>query len=219
MKIDAFIIGVQKAGTTYLKYLLSQHPDIDAQYTQEFSFFHEPHYSSKKNINSWIKEHFGNNLNTNNHKLAKNVGVFSSVSALKRIKIHNPEIKIIIVLRHPVDRVISAYYYCLSRGLELNKNFSKAIRENNRYEDDQVRYRSCNYIDLSNYSKHLKNIYKIFKKENVIVINFEMLKSNPKSSVSTIFKFMGLKSRGVKFHVEKVVYYGKSDHNHFLNRY
>ena len=219
MKIDAFIIGVQKAGTTYLKYLLSQHPDIDAQYTQEFSFFHEPHYSSKKNINSWIKEHFGNNLNTNNHKLAKNVGVFSSVSALKRIKIHNPEIKIIIVLRHPVDRVISAYYYCLSRGLELNKNFSKAIRENNRYEDDQVRYRSCNYIDLSNYSKHLKNIYKIFKKENVIVINFEMLKSNPKSSVSTIFKFMGLKSRGVKIHVDKVVNKGKTAQNPFLNRY
>ena len=219
MKIDTFIIGVQKAGTTYLKYLLSQHPNIDTHYTHEFSYFHDPYFSDNKNFNSWIKEHYGNKINTDNHKLAKNVGVFSSVTALKRLKKHNPKIKIIVVLRHPIDRVISAYYYCLSRGLELNKNFSQAIRENNRYQDDSIRNRSCNYIDLSNYSKHLKNIYKIFKKENVIIINFEMLKSNPKSSVSTIFKFMELKSEGVKIHVDKVVNKGKTAQNPFLNRY
>ena len=61
------------------------------------------------------KRTFGNKINTSSHKLAKNVGVFSSVSALKRLKKHNPEINIIIVLRHPIDRVISAYHYCLSR--------------------------------------------------------------------------------------------------------
>ena len=42
-----------------------------------------------------------------------------------------------------------------------------------------------------------------------------MLKSNPKSSVSTIFKFMGLKSRGVKIHVDKVVNKGKTALNPF----
>jgi hypothetical protein len=206
---DTFIIGVQKAGTTYLKYLLSQHPGITTHSTTEFSYYHDPLYHGKIGVQGFLKEHFKENIFLCDKKvLGKNVGLFTSQVALKRLIDDNKGVKIIIVLREPIARVFSAYNFCFSRGVEKNNNFSRAIREENRYKNDAFRQRNCNYVDASLYSKQLDRIFNIVGKENIRIINFSDLKNEPNEVSKNIFKFMGLKSHTISLRKSKKVVNG-----------
>jgi hypothetical protein len=153
LKFNTFIIGVQKAGTSYLKDILSQHPEIETHHSNELMSFLDPVYKDEAALQKSIKQAFNKDqLSSKKHILGKSVGVFVSQVALKRLFSHNKNVKLIVVLRNPIDRVFSGYNYCLSRGLEKNKSFTDAIRERNRYPNDIIRNRNCNYINTSMYS-------------------------------------------------------------------
>lgn len=106
MLINAFIVGAQKAGTTSLYDWLSQHPDVSAPL--EMKDFH------------YFTEHFGENIDTlhKHYKESKSVKLHCAVNYLffsetvaTKLKNYNPNSKIIICLRNPIDRAISAYKY------------------------------------------------------------------------------------------------------------
>lgn len=203
---NTFIIGVQKAGTSYLKDILSQHPEIETHHSQEFMGFLDPVYKDEAALQKNIKQAFNKDqLSSKKHILGKSVGVFVSQVALKRLFSHNKNVKLIVVLRNPIDRVFSAYNYCLSKGLEKNKSFTDAIRERNRYPNDVIRSRNCNYINTSMYSLHMDIIFEFVKKERIMLINFEDLKNNPNKICVDVFKFMGLPHDNVLLETRKVV--------------
>jgi len=206
IKFNTFIIGVQKAGTSYLEDMLSQHPEIETHQSNEFMNFLDPVYKDEATLQKSIKQVFNKDqLSSKKHILGKSVGVFVSQVALKRLFSHNKNVKLIVVLRNPIDRVFSAYNYCLSRGLEKNKSFSDAIRERNRYPNDVIRSRNCNYINTSMYSLHMDIIFEFVKKERIMLINFEDLKNNPKKICVDAFKFMGLPYDNILLETSKVV--------------
>ena len=203
---NTFIIGVQKAGTSYLKDILSQHPEIETHHSQEFMGFLDPVYKDEAALQKSIKQAFNKDqLSSKKHILGKSVGVFATQVALKRLFSHNKNVKLIVVLRNPIDRVFSAYNYCLSRGLEKNKSFPDAIRERNRYPNDVMRSRNCNYINTSMYYLHIDLISEFVKKERIMLINFEDLKNNPNKICADVFKFMGLPHDNVLLETRKVV--------------
>ena len=203
---NTFIIGVQKAGTSYLKDILSQHPEIETHHSQEFMGFLDPVYKDEAALQKSIKQSFNKDqLSSKKHILGKSVGLFVSQVALKRLFLHNKNVKLIVVLRNPIDRVFSAYNYCLSRGLEKNKSFPDAIRERNRYPNDVMRSRNCNYINTSMYYLHIDLISEFVKKERIMLINFEDLKNNPNKICADVFKFMGLPHDNVLLETRKVV--------------
>jgi len=217
---NTFIIGVQKAGTSYLQSILSQHPEIETHHGNEFTGFLDPFYKDEAALGKSMKQAFNKDqLSSKKHILGKNVGIFVSKVALKRLFSHNKNVKLIVVLRNPIDRVFSAYNYCLSRGLEKNKSFTDSIRERNRYANDVVRSRSCNYINTSMYSLHMDLIYEFVKKERIMLINFEDLKNNPNKICVDIFKFMGLPHDNVLLETRKVVNAGKKARFPKLNRF
>lgn len=203
---NTFIIGVQKAGTSYLKDMLSQHPEIETHHSQEFMGFLDPVYKDEAALQKSIKQTFNKDqLSSKKHFLGKSVGLFVTQVALKRLLSHNNNVKLIVVLRNPVDRVFSAYNYCVSRGLENNKSFPDAIRERNRYPNDVMRSRNCNYINASMYNLHLDLISEFVKKERIMLINFDDLKNNPNRICKDIFKFMGLPHSNIFIETSKVV--------------
>jgi hypothetical protein len=52
-----------------------------------------------------------------------------------------------------------------------------------------------NYIEKGLYSKHLKNYLDLFGKKNVLVLLHEDLLSDPKKTVQSIYKFLGIKNK------------------------
>ena len=123
MKVDFFIVGAAKSGTTSLYYYLNEHPEIEMSTQKETDFFSDSAiqkqglYYGENRINTLEKYH---NLfpTTQEKKYGE-----ASVSYLfyedvpEKIKAYNSKGKIIIMLRNLVDRAFSHYLMDYRLGL------------------------------------------------------------------------------------------------------
>ena len=120
------IIGAQKAGTTSLLRYLEAHPDIFVPDEKEVSvFFDDYHYNKRfekipyeNYFESWQGEKFAGNGPVN-------LLYFSDQSA-KQIYKFNTSMKLIAILRNPIDRAYSAYWYFVRNGFE-KESFESAL--------------------------------------------------------------------------------------------
>ncbi|HEU4716985.1 MAG TPA: hypothetical protein VFU15_04100, partial [Bacteroidia bacterium] len=101
-KIELMIVGAQKAGTTSLKFYLGEHPRIQSHLHKEFAYFTDiSEYGDGMNA-AW-KKYFGK-IDPEKHIVVKNAGIYANENGLKLLSRHNPDCRIAIVLRNPVDR-------------------------------------------------------------------------------------------------------------------
>jgi len=193
MKINAFIIGGQKCGSTALFNYLKSHPDILGHEAPELSFFHHEEYDLGE---KYLWKKYYNKLTAQSKKLilAKHVMEFSKQHGLKRIRNHNQAIKIIVCLRNPIERAISAYTYARNQGWE-NKVIESAFEiEDRRLRQSWKKNKSLGYVYNGLYGSHLINLYKIFSKDQVLVLNYDNFKVNPSEEISRILKFLGIQN-------------------------
>lgn len=188
-KIDLMIIGAQKAGTSSLKNYLGEHPDICVHISEELAFF-QSDIDYQKGFESAFKTSYPKSNKT--IIVAKNAGLYETDLYLKRLKEHNENCKIVFIIRNPVDRAFSSYL------MEKREGFidfdSEKILDIIDSDDPYDRNYFRKFIGLGMYSKHLKNIYSNFPKENVLVFTFEELKSDAQQVCTTIFKALNIPS-------------------------
>lgn len=218
-KIGLMIIGAQKAGTTSLNHYLSQHPSIYTHFTLEFGMF-----SNLENYNKGFDYYFGNAVSDKRKSLdtcvfiAKSVGLMYKPDLLLKLKEHNPGVKIVIVLRNPVERAFSAFWYCKKNGIEPYENFRDAIflNDSGRFKRDHGFKDDCDYVGRSSYLKHLNNVLRIFPSENVKVLLFEEMITDPNSYLNNISGFLGLEE--FKFDVSTKYNEGQHPRSTFFSK-
>jgi hypothetical protein len=190
--IDAMIIGVEKAGTTSLLRYLGEHPQIATHKAMEFPFFvrddlYENGYEA-------IYGRYFPSETQNKLLLAKNVGCFYWECAAQRMFTHNPDMKLIVVLRNPVARAYSAYRYAVQMGREDKRTFEDAIdSENFRLktgEDYHKRYHA--YIKRGMYAQQLEQILHLFKPSQIKIIIFEEFIKSPNIFIDELLCFLEL---------------------------
>jgi hypothetical protein len=115
---------------------------------------------------------------------------------LNRIKLYNPDIKILIVTRNPAKRIWSEYnaqieFYRRSFQLPLKdvllynntKNF-KDIATSNKLRVTDLLYNT--YYDF-----HIKRVHEIFPSENIMTLSIESVNENPQKVMNEVRKFIG----------------------------
>ena len=106
------LVGAQKCGTTALAHFLSQHPEIEMASPKEVHLFDSSTYSrgwSGQRIDEHYRPHFEQRAGAAIRGEATPIYMFlpGIASELKR---YNPDLKLIVLLRDPVERAISHYY-------------------------------------------------------------------------------------------------------------
>lgn len=170
--INTVLIGGQKCGTSSLYNWLGQHPDIKAPGNiKDYHFFSKEKLFNKKynHINSFyhnskesIKLHAGVNYLYFHEKVAK------------RIHKYNPNSKIIICLRNPVDRAISAYKYMVTTNREKH-SFKDAMNRELKNKLSVTEYADNTYIGHGQYSTQIKGFTQYFDYNQIYFIIFEEL--------------------------------------------
>ena len=193
MKVGIFIVGTPKAGTTSLFHYLNAHPEI------KMSSEKEPDYFSDKELYEQGLYYGGSRI----ENLEKYNKLFSggkeekimgegSVSYLFypqvpiRIKEYNPESKIIIMFRNPIERAFSHYLMDYRMGL-TSDSFETIFDSKSGLNFQQ-------YFLLGNYSSQIKNYFEVFEKENIHIIWYSHFKKNTPFEVEKVFDFLNLKS-------------------------
>ncbi|NEQ25757.1 MAG: sulfotransferase domain-containing protein [Microcoleus sp. SIO2G3] len=186
------IVGVQKAGTSSVKRYLAEHPSICTHKQGELAFFVDDN-QYKQGYEKAYSRYFANCTNDESILLAKNVGVMYLPEAVKRLHHHNPDMQLVVLLRNPVDRAYSAYWYLRRRGWEDAKTFEEAIaQEPSRLQAGGLKGHHCSYLNRGLYYKQLEVLLEHFKKEQVHVFLFEELKSDATSVCSKIVQLFNL---------------------------
>lgn len=189
MKPNFLIVGAQKAGTTSLYYYLKDHPEICMSRKKEVHFF-----SLDKNFSRgyhWYERHFKHCTN------AAAIGEASPLYMYKpyvpqRIYDYNPNMKLIFVLRNPVDRAWSQYW--LMRRMEReNIPFEQALQlEEERIQRNCTYMRRFSYKDRGKYSEQISRFLKYFPKEQMFFIVSEIFRSEPDTVLHELYCFLGV---------------------------
>ena len=189
-KVNFIIAGVQKAGTELISYYLRQHSQISMP-ENELHYFDT---SISKNDPNFERYHNNfKNLNTDKIFGEKTPIYIFYKDCMKKIASYNSNIKLILIFRDPFDRALSAYNMETIRGNE-NLTFDQAIKnENMRVKLSDENFRNFSYLNRGYYFKQLKNCYNLFKKEQILILNYENLVNNFQKTMLSIQNFIGCK--------------------------
>lgn len=188
-KIEVFIIGAQKAGTTSLYAWLGQHPEISAPI--ELKDYHFVTHEEKFEKGWAYLESFYHSEKLKVHA-AVNYMYYSKMAA-ERIYQYNPDAKIVICLRNPVERAISAFKYCIRNLSENETNFANAIErelEGNLIAEEEG---DLAYLKHGNYVEQINDYLKYYPKENIHYLLFEdVIKDQSTKELNGLFDFFSI---------------------------
>lgn len=186
-----YIVGVQKAGTTSLHNWLAQHPNIYAPLElKDVDYFANPTIAleAKERLLNDFSAHRGEKVILQSH-----VNYFLYPDAISRIKSVTPQAKLIVVLRNPVDRAISAFRYFKKMGQETREPEEALLYE----PKSKLSYSQINndltYIEHGLYANQLRYVYKEFDTKQLLILNFEILKNKPEKLVKEVFEFLNIR--------------------------
>lgn len=203
MTIDLAIVGVQKAGTTSLLRWLGQHPAIAAQQSMELTYFIDREQIDATELDTILRREFPAGAPKGGFTLMKHVGLFENADALRLLKAHNPDVKLIVVLREPTARAWSAFWYARSRGYEPENDFEKAAFDRPAdFFESAFQRRSTDYVGRGFYHRYLRQMEGIFSPQQCCVLTFEALKTSPQAVCDTVFEFLQLPSHPIVLRAE-----------------
>ncbi len=182
-KLDFIVVGTAKAGTTSLFHVLKNHPDIFIPEKKEMNFFNHGTDSkigpNEKYLNDYPLEIENINQYFDYYKNSKKINgdispvyLYNYKTTIKNIKKYcGDEIKIIIILRNPINRAYSQYMHAIREGWE-DKNFYNALMDEREREANGISY-NFYYAKFGNYYLQVKAFIEEFK--NVRIYFYEEL--------------------------------------------
>ncbi|KXB08194.1 hypothetical protein AKJ56_01700 [candidate division MSBL1 archaeon SCGC-AAA382N08] len=169
-KIDFAGIGASKCATTWIYECLREHPEICMSRPKGTHYFD----GGNKDYRKFFKHCSGEKL-----KGEFTPTYYMEPGVAKRIKDYNSDIKLIASIRNPVDRVWSHYLHNISLGDGKFEGF----------EEGKI------YSDLLKpgfYYKHLKDYFRLFPRENILILFHQDLKKGPTSFIQVVYDFLGV---------------------------
>jgi len=215
---DFMIIGAKRCGTSSLYNYLIQHPSIIPAKKKEIHFFGKSKKAEYyKGIKSY-RQYFPTIIQKKYIKLVTGAALTGEASPhyisnpliVERIYKTLPDIKLIYILRNPVDRAYSHYRLDSRKGRE-KLSFEEAVAlESEKKLDGKIDVFSKNlksynsghrckpYITRGLYEQQLKKWYELFPKEKLFFIHSEEFFEDPGLQLNRAFKFLGLPEHRLK---------------------
>jgi hypothetical protein len=209
-QLPSFIlVGAQRAGTTSLFRALVSHPLIySANFHKGVNYF-DVNYARDF---AWYRGHFPTTagLRKRSRDIAGEPVTFEASGyymfhpcAAQRLARHLPEVRILAMLRDPVERAYSAHKHELARGFET-ESFERALELENERLAGQVdrmladpgyqsfSHRHHAYLHRGQYAEQLLRLRQFFPADRVHVIESESFFERPETTYAGVLDFLGL---------------------------
>ena len=223
---DFIIIGTVRSGSTSLYYNICSHPSILPASYDEIGFFDSNYHLGM----NWYRSMFP--LKSDMERIRSETKYaltgedtpfyFWKIDAANRIRKILPKIKLIAILRNPVQRAYSNYYLGVREGTE-KLTFEEAVRKEldtlpeNKILAENI-FKFCNvrrsYIAKSLYVYQMKIWFERFSKNRLFVISTEEMSKSPAHTMNQAYEFLGLpKYENTFFEKRKKASYEKMGDN------
>lgn len=190
MKVDFLGIGAQKCASTWIHRVLSDHPEVAVMPGKEidfFSYFYNFGYE-------WYERHM------DEVDSLKKVGevspsYFADINTPERVYLYNPNMRIVLSLRDPIERAYSNHLHEVRLGHVTGENlkFEKGLMNNPMY------------LIQSQYSQQLVRWLEVFSRDQVLVIFQEDIRDDPKIQAQKLYRFLSISEDHQSWFLEKKV--------------
>lgn len=180
LPIDFIGIGSAKSATTWIAQCLGEHPEVCMSEPKEPAFFTKAEFPKGFSWYAQCFEHCG----------SKRVrGEFSCAYLRKRgcaalIHEHYPNAKLIVCLRHPIERLRSGYYYHYTKGANSSIDPVADLWPQNP--------NIANERSKSQYARLLSPYLERFPREQLLVLIYEDIKADPQAFMSRVYEYLGV---------------------------
>ncbi|MCG5218636.1 sulfotransferase family protein [Streptosporangium sp. KLBMP 9127] len=222
------VIGVPKAGTTAVHAALRRHPGLYLSPVKEPKFFltdGPPPTRGGPGDSQSYREHVWRRDRYEALFAAAPPGVPRGEStpfylydraAQRRIRAAVPRVKLIVVLRDPIERAHSNWTHLWSAGLEPIGDVVRACAE----EERRIAAGWApfwHYTALGRYGEQLEHLFRLFPREQVLIFRYRDLVDRPARTLDRICAFLGVE-QGVLTEVprENVTAHPEAGHGHQL---
>ena len=194
---DFLVPGAQKGGTTTLQTLLAAHPQVFLPVCKEVHYFSLHHDRGE----AWYAEHFSA------AKPSQNCGEITPYylfhpEAPGRIQALLPNVRLVLLLRDPVERAVSQYFHSVRLGLEPLTMEQALAAEPERLAGAEAvlgspggRHRSHqehSYLGRSRYEQQLERYLSLFRREQLLILRSEDLFADPGRIWERLLRFLEL---------------------------
>ncbi|MBX3435507.1 MAG: sulfotransferase [Pirellulales bacterium] len=176
---NTFVIGAAKAGTSFLKRKLNQHPDVYSGNDIAFFTNDQMYQRGLDHYATMFPRYEGQQVFIAGGWRCS--ALRQHPAAASRIAESLPDAKIIYAVREPVKRIESLWLELRTNGSnEVVSDFNRAVRE------------SPILIDSSRYYEQLSRYREFFPADRILVVFFEDLVATPASILADVLRFLGL---------------------------
>ena len=202
MKVGTFLVGASKSGTSSLSNILASHPDVCMCQIKEPNYFSDDlpqdvfSESHAKNLDEYHGL-WGDCHDDCSVFCEASVGYFYSRMAAENIKRYNPNAKILVMLRHPVGRLVSAHSFRLNSG---NEDVELPVEA---YKLDSLRMRGkflpkgCSnfrpYREMMDYATQIERFLNCFPRNQIHIVLMEDLIEKRDETVKKMWGFLGIR--------------------------
>jgi hypothetical protein len=199
---DCIILGAMKCGTSSLYFYLASHPQVITPTRKEIHFFDN---NFEKKV-GWYRSHFPSIA-----KMKSGIYITGEASpyylyhphVARRIYQTIPNVKLIALLRNPVDRAISHYWHQVNKGredlpmeeaFEVEKERISADKERLKKEKQYYgfNHRHYSYLDRGKYVGQIERFERRFSSDQILILKSEELFFNAKETIEEVEDFLGI---------------------------
>ena len=198
--VDFMIVGAQKCGTTALGQFLAEHPEIGMSAQKEVHVFDAPDYlagTSARDVDARYRRYFDHVRDAAIRGEATPIYMYLREVA-RELKHYNADLKLIVLLRDPVQRALSEYYMQKARARETKPLWLALLLEPWRLgrDRDHRRLRSATrehaYRSRGLYSLQLRELYRHFDRERVLIVRRDDLFGSHDATMERVLAFLGV---------------------------
>ena len=201
------VIGGQRCGTTSIFNALAGHPQIVRPPVEKGTDYYTLHYAKGR---AWYRGHFPVAAVARG-RIGGRPMAFEACTyymfhpfAVERIAADFPSIRLVAMLRDPVERAYSAYKHEFARGFETEPDFMRALDlEDSRLEGeiDRMRadvtyeshaHRHLAYKHRGQFAEQLERVFAVFPREQVHVMESEAFFDHPEKEYRELMQFLRL---------------------------
>ena len=194
MPTNFIVVGAAKSGTTLVHKFFLNHPDVSVLPSNEI-YYHSPKVENKGPYDKPIQplfsqnqyiDFFHNNKSSCVGEVATDYLYHYKYSGQSILSTLTPSVKIIIILRHPVQRAFSHYRHMVTNRHEPLPLFAAIEAEEDRKREGwRWAYR---YTDVSRYRKQV--LYYQERFQEVLILSFDELNDNPSVFFKKVCSFL-----------------------------
>jgi hypothetical protein len=203
---DFLIVGAPKAGSTALHDALAQHPQLHASPVKEPKYFltgdRRPERAQHRgpgdahSAQEWVwrrddYERLFAGAPTGSLRFESTPFYLWDRASHARIARALPDVKLIAVIRDPIDRAFSNWTHLWADGLETEPDFVTACRaEPRRVAAGWAPF--WRYLELGRYGEQLQNLYAHVDPARVRVVRYRQVVDTPRETLDGLCEFLGV---------------------------